>query len=234
MHASTDEWLHYFQTNRARPALPLPEPITTLEPALHRALVRALQCFHLGEAGEGRLGAEILRVRDPALDAALREAVVLYVAEEGRHAREVAQLLGALGARTLAGHRSELWFRTLRRSAGHRTKMLTIAAAEVVGVVFYEMLASQLAHVPAVARLGSVIGREEAAHLAMQRSYFERVTSGSRAKRLAIDVAFGAIVSAGVATLAFDHRDLFRALGVTRGDFAMRCAEIARTFTSAA
>ncbi|AKF11017.1 hypothetical protein [Sandaracinus amylolyticus] len=234
MHASTEEWLRYFRDNRDRPALPVPAPITGLEPALHRALVRALQCLHLGEAGEGRLAVEILRVRDPALDAALRETVVLYVAEEGRHAREVAQLLGALGARTLTGHHSELGFRALRRSAGHRTKMLTLAAAEVVGLAFYEVLASHFPHAPAVAHLGRVIAREETAHLAMQRFYFERVAAGSRAKRRVIHAAFRTIVGAGVATLTFDQRALLRALAVTPRDFALRCAEITRTFTRAA
>src|SRR5580658_1683649 len=126
------EWLEYFRGNQHRLPPTLGEGAAAIDPALRAALVRSLGRFYLGETGEGRIAQEARQSRDPALDDAMCECVTLYVREEGRHARALAATIEALGAPLPKRHYTEVLFRRARRLLGLRTKMMTIAAAEIV------------------------------------------------------------------------------------------------------
>ncbi|WP_157138875.1 hypothetical protein [Asticcacaulis biprosthecium] len=78
--------------------------------------MRALQCFQLEESGEGRVAGEAPRSSDPALDDALKTSVMLYVREEGRHARELARLLRAMDEPIIRKYMSEQLFEHSRRN----------------------------------------------------------------------------------------------------------------------
>ncbi|MEZ4246804.1 MAG: hypothetical protein R3B99_00975 [Polyangiales bacterium] len=84
--------------------------------------------------------------------------------EEGRHARELLRVLRAMEVEPLRRTPAERLFRWTRRALGLRQKMLTIAVAEVVGVVFYGLVHERVpnADVAAVAR---AIAHDEAARL---------------------------------------------------------------------
>jgi hypothetical protein len=157
----------------------------------------------------------------------MREAIALYVREEGRHAVEIASMLTWLGAPLPMRHWTEVLFRRGRRLLGLRTKMLTIASAEVVGVVYYEMLGARLAPLHAVT---STIAREEREHLEFQTLYFARVTGrGPLApfRKAVVLAAFVTILCCAVAVFAVDHAPLLRALGVSRARIARACFALA-------
>jgi hypothetical protein len=221
METTSTAWLAYFQRNAARASPPIAPSISELPPRLRRLLAASLGRFWLGESGEGRIAHEVKTSRDPALDDALRESIGLYVKEEARHARELARMLEALGARRPARHWSESLFRRGRRALGLRTKMMVIAAAEVVGVVYYETLA---AHVPALADAARAIADDERRHLDLQAWFFRRVAAiEGEACAARLGFAFAAIALCAIATVAVDHGELLAALGVSRGAFAARC-----------
>jgi hypothetical protein len=220
-------WLDHFSTNRDRPRPSIPARIDDVPPALVAPLVRSLQRFQLGEAGEGRVAREAAQSRDPALDEHLRTCVDLYVREEGRHARELAAVLRALGAPTLRRCGSEWLFERTRRMLGLRTKMMTIAAAEVCGVAFYGIVRDRVPS-PAIARVAAAIAADEAAHLAFQMDYLRRIgattAAPARAPVMAGLVAELAFISCGaMLTVAVDHRPLFAAVGVSTLDFWSAC-----------
>jgi hypothetical protein len=221
------EWLAYFQTNRGRlPGKPTGNA-DEIPPPVRVPLVRSLQRFYLGEAGEGRVAREAATARDAALDPSLREAIALYVREEGRHAVEIASVLAWLGAPLPERHWTEALFRRGRRLLGLRTKMLTIASAEIVGVVYYEMLGVRLAPLHAVT---STIAREERMHLAFQSSYFARVAGAgplTLLRKFVVVAGFASILSCAVAVFSVDHAALLRALGVSRVRFAGACFALA-------
>ncbi len=230
----SSRWLAYFRANALRPVRGTPDPIE-LEPALHQALVHSLQRFHLGENGEGRVAREAAEVGDPVLDEALVRCVDLYVKEEGRHARVLVGALKALGARPLRRALAEDLFRWGRRTlgfgrgsvAGLRAKMLVIAAAEVVGVVYYRLLAERVP-APAIRSMAAEIAEDEAAHLDFQAGYTKAyLAAASPAERrwltLAAGAFFGAAVSCAVATVAVDQRALLRELRIDPLMFASRC-----------
>ena len=227
MRNTSGAWLSYFRLNAHNDPPPIGASAATMEPALRTALVRSLGRFYLGETGEGRIAHEAARSGDGALDEAMCESIALYVREEGRHARALAGAVIALGAPLPTRHYSEALFRRARRLMGLRTKMLTIAVAEIVGLAYYQLLAER---VPALADLALALARDEREHLAFQAEYFARVVErgGSdpwpRARAATIALGYAAITSCATATLALDHGPLLRALRVTRTDLALRCA----------
>jgi hypothetical protein len=213
-------WLAYFHGNASRPSPPLGS-FETLSPRVRAALVPSLQRFQLGETGEGRVALEAARSADPALDDAMKECISLYVREEGRHARELAAALRALGAPLAKHDVTEALFRRGRRLLGLRTKLLTMAVAEVVGGVYYDLLA---AHVPPMAETARAIRRDEDRHLAFQAEYFGRVVSRSQAAYVvACATGFTLVVACAIATVLATHAPLFRATGASRAGFARAC-----------
>jgi hypothetical protein len=220
------EWLEYFRGNQHRLPPTLGEGAGAIDPALRAALVRSLGRFYLGETGEGRIAQEARQSDDPALDDAMCECITLYVREEGRHARALAATLEALGAPLPKRHYTEAIFRRGRRLLGLRTKMMTIAAAEIVGLAYYGLLAER---VPPLAPVVRAIARDEKQHLAFQAEYFARLITRGRGdagvRGAVVGAGYGAIVSCAIATVVIDHAPLLDALRVPRAELAARCGE---------
>lgn len=219
-------WNRYFAWNAHRqdlvPPPEWPDEATASDDVLD-AVARTLARFYLGETGEGTVARQ---AREAGLSTQWAESIRLYVAEEHRHGRELLHLLHALGHETPRRHWSEVLFRHGRRALGFRTKMLTIAAAEVVGVEMYGLLRD---HVEGpIGRLGAVVAREEQAHLQFQRDFFEeRLIEAGAVARGATVLTFLGITGCAVATFLVDHGPLLRALGVSRREVAERCARAA-------
>lgn len=216
-------WHRYFERNASRAELsPLPgwSGQEDVADATLEAVARTLARFYLGETGEGTVAAQAKAVAN--LDAHWVDSIRLYVAEEHRHGRELDRLLRALGHTTPQHHWSEALFRHGRRALGFRTKMLTIAAAEVVGVEMYSLLHE---HVPGpIGALGALVAREERAHLEFQRDFFDEQLRGAGSlERVVTLAAFLGITACAVGTFVLDHGPLLDALGVSRARVAERC-----------
>lgn len=213
----SEAWLTAFERNRRDPELVRGACGAELDPELRRLLLRSLQSFQLGEAGGGRIAQEVLTSRDPALDPALRQAVRLYVREEGRHAAELAGLVHALGGELLTEHWTNRLFRRCRRVLGLRTKLITMAVAEVLGIVFYERVGG---HVDCASVRAALlrIARDEQRHLDFQSALFARVLGRlpgvlrvPYAAWLALEL--GLILGAALLTVWVEHACLLRRLG---------------------
>jgi hypothetical protein len=205
-------WRRWFEDNRRRPDIPLPAHVA-LEPRLHALLVRSLQRFQLGESSEGSLARQAHNIAE--LDADTRIAIGLFVREEGRHARELAHLLAALGAPTLRKHWSETLFRRGRRLFGFRTKMLVIGGAEIVGAATYALLAERVPE--PIARFCATLAEDEARHLDFLADWFHSMGDPLAAITLA-----GA-ASAAITLSLWDHRALFARVGITPAMYVRRC-----------
>jgi hypothetical protein len=223
----TVDWLDYFERNERRASPDTPAKLNPLPPALQKPLVQALQCFQLGEAGGGSLTDRARRSQDPALDEPLKAAIGFYVREEGRHARELARLLRAMGEPTIEKNKSDWLFQRSRRLLGLRGKMAVIAVAEVVGSTFYETLAGRIP-CPHVAEVVGVIAADEERHLAFQRDYFTRVLAVTHPflrpfVALGLWIWFLTVLMGAICSVAFGQRKLFIALGVSPFTFASLC-----------
>src|SRR5690349_23379811 len=108
-------WLDYFERNRAnRPPVPWEKGIDT-EPHLRAPLIRSLQKFQIGESGEGR------RLRRHAAATGNRSyaaAIDLFIKEEQTHAALMARILGMLGAPLLKNDWSHNCFSFMRHLFG--------------------------------------------------------------------------------------------------------------------
>jgi rubrerythrin len=205
-------WLRHFEANRRRPSPSIPPWIDGLDRPLRAVLVASLQRFQLGETSEGSLARQAASAPDPVLDDDARAAIALFVREEGRHARELAELLRALGSAPIRKHWSETLFRRGRRLLGFRTKMLTVAAAEVVGAAAYALVAE---NVPSkeIAEFARTLAEDEAAHLDFLADWMRSLAAATPHAIVTSGLPFLAVLSAAVLLAAWDHRALFYAIG---------------------
>ncbi|RYZ07267.1 MAG: hypothetical protein EOO73_12950 [Myxococcales bacterium] len=167
-------WLAYFENNAREDRAPTPALAAELPSALHGALAESLGRFQLGESAGGKIHEDIATLRDAALDPPTRRAIQLYIEEEWRHARELALVIHALGGELQRSHWTNGAFTACRRLLGLRTKMMTLAIAEVIGIVYYRALAAGLGSAGLSSAL-SRIANEESAHLDFQAAFFEHV-----------------------------------------------------------
>ena len=212
-------WRLHFERNRRRP-MPPAGCRGELTPGAAAALAWSLARFQIGETGEGRIVGAVARVQMTGVDDDYRRALALFIAEEGRHARILAGLIQSLGGTLLASTWTERGFVRLRRLAGIRTKLLVMYAAEVIGIGFYEALASALPAGPSHRALRS-IAADERAHFAFHRRFFRLQAPGGW--RRALFVAAWIVSASGAgAVVLWDHRRTLRALGLSKARLARR------------
>jgi hypothetical protein len=218
-------WRRYFEHQQRRPLPPIAEPLG-LTPARRRALSWSLARFQLGETGEGRIARDIWRVRLSSIDDDYRVALGLFIKEEGRHARVLAQVVRALGGDLLARSWSERVFRLARRALGTRTKLLALLAAEVIGIGFYSLFAAALPGGPMRAALEE-IACDERAHLRFHADFFAaEAPRGWRA--LLFRAAWAGVGAAAVLLALGDHWRTLRALGIPFGHAVRTFAALIR------
>jgi hypothetical protein len=175
----------------------------------------ALARFQLGETGEGRIAHEIDRAALATIDDDYRRALKLFVAEEGRHARILGDAVRALGGETLKKSTSHAAFTHGRRLVGIRTKLLALLAAEVVGIGFYQTMASRLGNGSLRAALSEIAG-DEAAHLRFHAAFFRaEVLRSGRAGRMAFRLAWWPLVVGSTEALVRIETDTLVALGAS-------------------
>lgn len=210
-------WLGYFEGNARRDCAPRATLCAEVAAELRAPLARSLGRFQLGESAGGKLHEEVQAHPDPVLDDGTRRSVQLYIEEEWRHARELSLVIGALGGELQTTHWTNGAFTACRRILGLRTKMMTLAIAEVIGIVYYRALASGVGS-PSLAVSLERIANEESRHLDFQAGFFDRAVELAPARlrtpyRWLLRGAMFAILVAAFAVLWLDHGRLLRRAG---------------------
>lgn len=213
-------WRDHFETNATRPMPDLRAAATGLPPALVPLLASTIARLQAGETGEGRI---VNQVRQHGLgDAAYRECMRLFVAEEGRHAAILGRAYKALtGHPALDGHPARerdhwtaRYFTVGRRLIGPRTKIVVLLAAEVIAVRFYEAMSDALPE-GALKDVLAQIRNDEVGHLEFHTDFFVAEAS-SPARRAAFRAAWWPTASACCAVVLGDHGATLKALGIDR------------------
>ncbi len=210
-------WREHFEANAVRP---VPEvDVPALESHQQVALLDSLKKFQLGESGEGRVANEIDNATFGGIDADYRVSLKKFIAEEGRHARILGQMVAALGGRVLSRQWSERLFVHGRRLFGIRFKLLVLLAAEVIGIGFYGLLSAALPNGKMAAALRQIC-RDEEAHLAFHRDFFasQRGTWVGAALR----ALWWPLGIAAAVTVLWDHRATLKAFGIPKRVAATR------------
>jgi hypothetical protein len=224
-------WLAYFEANARDDRAPDAALSVEVPRELRAPLAASLGRFQLGESAGGKIHDEMPTHPDAALDAETRRSIQLYIEEEWRHARELAMLIRALGGELQTAHWTNGAFTACRRILGLRTKMMTLAVAEVIGIVYYRALADGMGS-PALAGSLRRIANEESRHLDFQAAFFERAIALApallrRPYRWLLRAQMWAILAAALAVLLVDHGKLLRRAGARARPVARAaCAEL--------
>lgn len=210
-------WLAYFEANARRDRAPANTLCAEVPLDLRAPLACSLGRFQLGESAGGKIHGEMPTHPDRALDGGTRRAIQLYIEEEWRHARELALVIRALGGELQTAHWTNGAFTACRRILGLRTKMMTLAIAEVIGIVYYRALASGVGS-PALATSLRRIANEESLHLDFQAAFFDHALSLAPALlrtpyRWLLRALMFAILAAALGVLLLDHGKLLRRAG---------------------
>jgi hypothetical protein len=206
-------WRRHFEDNaeRPRPVIGTGEGVPD---EAREAVAASMARFQLGETGEGRIAHEIDRVHLRTIDDDYRQALKLFVAEEGRHARILGDAVRALGGCRIEKSASHSAFTRGRRLLGIRTKLLALLAAEVVGIGFYETIASSLGDGPLRRALTQVAGDEEA-HLRFHARFFRQETrAGGTLGRAAFRASWWPLILGATSALVRIERGTLDSLGI--------------------
>ncbi len=213
-----NDWRRHFEENETRALPRVGDPLFGVPEAWRAPLLRSLARFQIGETGEGRIAHEIHRVTLEGIDDDYRVALGLFIREEGRHARILAELVRAMGGSLLEKSWTERAFRRVRRAVGVREKLVVLLVAEVIGVVFYGAIAARLPRGTLRDAIESICD-DEAAHLAFHCDFFRtQVRSDGARAAFRAACAAGGIVAGAVVVL--DHAATLRALGIAHRDIA--------------
>jgi hypothetical protein len=215
MSQMQQSWPMWRERFRARVARPLPEiEAPRLTAVQARCLGRSLAIFQVGEAGEGRIAMQIQSYRGPGITRAYCDALGLFVAEEARHGRMLAELVDALAAPRLSAAWTDVLFTALRRLMGIRFKLLVLMAAEVVGLSFYQLIATHLEPGGFRGALEQIC-QDEKDHLLFHADFFQSQLI-SALDRLVFRLLWPLISQLALAVACFDHRQTLSSLEIHR------------------
>lgn len=215
-------WAVYFEANANREErIPFAaHPHIALRPELHRALIRTLQRFHLGENGDGIW---LKRFAAQTQDPDYCHACNLFVVEEQTHSRWFGLLLDRLGAPRLQKHWSDFLCTTMRHSGGLHHELITFLSAEIVSHKFFALLARNFPDELCVTVFSQLV-RDESAHIAFHVGTLQRAFAGqNHLQRCMWHWRWKAMLFCSISIVCLDQAAIFRELRLSRREFAARC-----------
>jgi hypothetical protein len=183
---SSAQWLDYFHDN-ALNLLELPwDAGAQITAGEREAIAASVQEFQLGESSEGRnLISAARRYAEQSGDAAYLHGLLLFIAEEHRHARDLGRFLDLAGV-PRAGHAwPDTVFRWMRRGAGLEASIVVLVTAEVIAKVYYAALRDATGS-RLLRRLCDQILRDEVAHVHFQTERLAILRAGRSGWRMGL------------------------------------------------
>jgi hypothetical protein len=134
----SESWRRYFHRNQSR-LLHIPWELgVELTPRERDILLPSIQDFQLGESSDGSNGREMARqYAESSGDERFVDAMELFIAEEGRHGRDLGRYLDLAGVPRLKSSWTSFAFRWLRNGKGVEMLLVTALMAELVAKVYY-------------------------------------------------------------------------------------------------
>jgi hypothetical protein len=176
---SSLEWRRYFEANAAS-LLEVPWELgSELTPDERVAITRSLQEFQAGESSEGKhlfRAAQdyAAKAGDPEYVAAIR----LFIAEEQRHARDLARFLHLNDIPLVKTTLTDRVFRSMRRIfGGLEISVAVLITAEIIAKVYYAVL-REATQSRILRRLCDQILSDELKHVEFQSEQLHRLRHG--------------------------------------------------------
>jgi len=204
-------WQRFFKARSDRQLPTLSDPVDYAE--VPESVAKSLAIFQLGESGGGTIVEQARNSGIDGIDDEYVAALELFVSEEHRHAELLAICVRNLGGSLISKNWTASLFVFARRLIGLRLKVLVLLVAEVVGICYYQLLASRL---PA-GRLRSLLAQivtDEHSHLRFHSSFLKTQTQ-TWWRRLIFTGAWRAATVAAAVVVYLDHRAAMRDLGLS-------------------
>jgi hypothetical protein len=213
-------WLTYFQHNRTHRRAIASEKGIRVEPHLRSPLIRSLQRFQIGETGEG------IHLKQGAAatgDAAYAEAIALFIAEEQQHAQMLAGILKIMGAAPLTSHWSDNVFMGVRHLMGLQLELVVLLSAEMIAKRYYRALYEGTQD-ELLRSLFAQICDDEEGHIAFHCAFLQNAWSQrTPGQRWFVQHSWRAFYQVVCVVVAWDHRSLLRAVGLSPRQFLRDC-----------
>jgi hypothetical protein len=215
---NSHRWLKYYQLNRQdrpEPKWNMPSP---LDSTVQRVLARSLSHFQLGETGGGTFLLANAQAELPD-DAAYYEALRLFVAEEGEHARLLTRMVHRFGGVTIRCHWTHTVFRLVRRALGFKFEIQLLVIAELVGTAYYRLLQARTRD-PILEEMCALILKDEAQHVDFHADWFGAFQSQLLPiERATWNLQFQILFRAAAEVAWIDHKACLLIMGANRREF---------------
>jgi hypothetical protein len=221
----TQLWLTYFTLN-ALALRRIPWDLGADLPAEEiRFIVPSIQEFQAGESSDGnrlRAAAAVWAVRHA--DADFPRVVDLFIAEEQRHAAELARYLVLNGHPVRARTAGDSAFRFLRHLTGRlEMSMSVLMTAEIIGFVYYEALRAGTRS-PLLRSICDTFLLDEAAHLLFHMEQLSRMRRSRTQPIMWLARGLSWLLMAGACGVVWvRHRPVLQRGGLTLGGFVVSC-----------
>jgi rubrerythrin len=176
-----------------------------------------VQEFQAGERSEGRHLYQLARdYANRTGDADYLAAIRLFIAEEQRHARDLARFLALHGIPVIDTTFSDRVFRRLRNVVPSlEISIAVLVTAEIIAKVYYAAL-QQATRSVVLRRLCDQILSDERGHVEFQSEQLRRLRAGRSPALMAVTLAAQRLLFAGtVLVVAATHRPVIRRGGLT-------------------
>ncbi|MFL6439911.1 MAG: hypothetical protein ACJ71Q_20230 [Terriglobales bacterium] len=223
---TTIDWAVLFYSRTAnRELLPWSHP-RVLADSERRLVSGSIQQFQLGEGSDG--SGLIRRGRTSRLaelDPNFIPSLELFIKEEQRHSRHLADFLQLEGVELLHQHWVDGVFRRLRKFAGLELCLRVLVMAEIVAVPYY----TALEHVTSSALLRGICANilaDETDHLRFQAENLRRLQS-SRRSLPSVELAFWRCFQLATFLVVWrEHGQVLRAGGYGWQSFCKECVRL--------
>ncbi|MGI9203540.1 MAG: hypothetical protein ACR2Q3_06000 [Woeseiaceae bacterium] len=204
-------WQRFFTARRDRQLPTLFDP--TDYTGVPDSVAQSLAIFQLGESGGGTIIEQARNSTMDGIDDKYVAALELFVNEEHRHAELLAICVRNLGGSLISKNWTASLFVFARRLIGLRLKVLVLLVAEVVGLCYYQLLASRLPP----GRLRSLLAQivtDEHSHLRFHCCFLQTQTRTWWRRLLFVGV-WRITMTAAAIVVYLDHRATMRDLGLS-------------------
>jgi hypothetical protein len=224
MEVNFSEWKAYFVENSSNLKPVHWDDDYVLSSAERETIIKSIQQFQLGENSEGKhLINNAKKYVFHGRDQDYHGAIVEFIREEQRHARDLARFMRMQDIPVIRNHWVDKVFRRLRRFAGLELSVIVLITAEIIAKVYYEAL-KNATRSRALIELCDQILWDEEKHVQFQSETLYKIGSGRSKTINRLTRWFHRILLEGTLVVVWNqHKRVFKAGGYTFSSFFRAC-----------
>lgn len=218
------QWVCYFKENKLNlHKLDWNDPyqLTTYE---YQTIYKSIQQFQIGESSEGKfLMGSAKRYLSKENDKFYLQALILFIQEEQRHAKQLSLFMEKEHIPTIKKHWIDQVFRKLRRFANLEQSITVLLTAEIIATVYYDAI-RHVTKSKILIDICQQILSDEAKHVEFQSVTLSEISNNrSFALNIAIKLIREILLFGTLMIVWLYHKKVFKAGGYTFFRY-VRCA----------